>query len=660
MWIMVGDTATGKGLKAAALEASCGTFVGTFDINNFVHNPRNGADPAKQLSWLKLIADKRIALSSEARHNSVLCGALIKQVMSGGDSMVMRGNYQDESVHKNRSTFFMMCNDVPKIQPLDNAVLDRVGGFFEMQVCFLEKPNPFRPDFEKPRDTTLKRKLMRPEYEAAFLSTLLDAYQEYRHAGHAIPASVSTAIREWVEDDNNFESILYDAFESKLDQSTPRKPLPGFSVPVDELYQTLVVNGVGAQRRKASMSKSKLGLSLERLGYPSLVKKEHGKCVRVRLGLARKEPPEPSRRGQLHDDDESYDGIYDFDTDSFKPGSDSKVEFGGRIDREYDRCESGDAKAEVMKRIALARALCGDYESRKMYIMAGGTASGKGLKVAALEASCGTFVGTFDINNFVIRTPRDHADAAKLNWLKEIVDKRIALSSEARHDSILCHSLIKQVVSGGDTLLLRPNHKDDETVYKNRNTIFVMCNDVLRVEALDDAVLDRQGGVFEMQVRFVERPNPSMQEFEKLRDTTLKAKLMRPEYQAAFLSTLLDAYQEYRHAGHVIPASVSTTVKDWIVDDLVFYQGLFFEAFESKLDAATGTPLPGFSVPAHKLYQSLVVDGVGEGRRKVTMSKIKISRYMQKLGYPSADRWEQGKMVRVRLGLAAKPVEPAS
>ena len=87
------------------------------------------------------------------------------------------------------------------------------------------------------------------------------------------------------------------------------------------------------------------------------------------------------------------DGIYDFDSDSFQPGFDNKVVFADRINRKFDRCESSEAKADIMRtdmagpythkqlqdgvplceRIALARALFGDYQDRKMYIMVGDT-----------------------------------------------------------------------------------------------------------------------------------------------------------------------------------------------------------------------------------------------------------------------------------------------
>lgn len=153
-----------------------------------------------------------------------------------------------------------------------------------MQVRFVEKPNPFRPDVEKARDKDLKIKLGKPEYKDAFLSTLLDAYKEYKHAGHVIPASVATAIQEWVADDATLESLLQESYDIKLEENT-REPLPGAFVPFDQLYHTLVVEGVGHEKKKVAMSKPKLGRQLELLGFKNAVKKVDGRSTRVRLGL---------------------------------------------------------------------------------------------------------------------------------------------------------------------------------------------------------------------------------------------------------------------------------------------------------------------------------------------------------------------------------------
>jgi hypothetical protein len=211
---------------------------------------------------------------------------LLKMVVSGGDQITLRTNHKDESHHINRSTLFMMCTDVPKIQPCDDAVQGRIGGVFDMQVEFKEKPSHCRPDHEKPMDPRLKDMMNKPEYQAAFLSTLLDAYQQYKQTAHTIPASVSAAIQEWVANCGR-ASLLAEVCESQLDANM--KPEQGTYVIFDNLFQALVVDGVGPQRNKVCMTKTKLGKQLALLGYPSNTRSVGGKKVRVRLGLTMKQ-----------------------------------------------------------------------------------------------------------------------------------------------------------------------------------------------------------------------------------------------------------------------------------------------------------------------------------------------------------------------------------
>lgn len=218
---------------------------------------------------------------------------MVKQVVSGGDTITIRTNYKDEMVCINRSTLFMSCNDVPKISPCDDAVQDRIGGVFEYSVRFLEKPNPANTELERPRDETLKDKLNRPEYQAAYLSSLLDAYQAYRTASHVIPASVSAAIGEWVTNDSSLQSLLEEFCEVQKDPVT-RQALPAYCVPFDSLYRALVVDGVGPGRSKVCMSKTKLGKQLTLLGFPSGVDRINGKSVRVRYGLTLTDAEESS------------------------------------------------------------------------------------------------------------------------------------------------------------------------------------------------------------------------------------------------------------------------------------------------------------------------------------------------------------------------------
>lgn len=289
-YILVGSTGTGKGVRTLALRRSCGSYAAEFNINNFVYNPNNGADEAKQLSWMMKLVDKRLALSNEARSQVSLCGVLLKQFVSGGDTLTLRCNHQNEQERVNRATLFMFCNDVPTIQPCDDAVLDRAGGVIEMQVQFTAQPNPFRPDFEKPMVKDVKQKFNSPEYQDATVSLLLDAYKQYRIANqvHHTPPCVTTAIKKWVAGDG-LESLLQLEFDTYLDGQGRADPTK--CVAFDELDQVLRLEGVVPERKKVLMTKTKLAHELTRLGYVTDTRRLLGrgqKAQKVRCGLQRK------------------------------------------------------------------------------------------------------------------------------------------------------------------------------------------------------------------------------------------------------------------------------------------------------------------------------------------------------------------------------------
>jgi hypothetical protein len=185
----------------------------------------------------------------------------------------------------------MMCNDIPTVTPCDDAYLDRNGGVFEMQVAFVEKPNPFRPDREKPRIKDLKDKFNKPEYQDAFLSILLDAYQQYKSNNHVhhLPASVKKAMEQWVSQDG-LEALLEIEYETHMDDQG--KPIESEYVPYEELDRKLRIEGVGPEKKKVHMSQRKLAMELTRLGYTSDTKRPKSsstkKACKVRLGLRRK------------------------------------------------------------------------------------------------------------------------------------------------------------------------------------------------------------------------------------------------------------------------------------------------------------------------------------------------------------------------------------
>jgi hypothetical protein len=133
------------------------------------------------------------------------------------------------------------------------------------------------------------------------------------------------------------------------------------------------------------------------------------------------------------------DGVLDMTTGNFISEFNPNLTFVDRINRPFRRASEvdPDVRARVEKilfcdpftpkqvkgglptflKVALGRALAGDYLARAMYLHVGATAAGKGVLVAALRAATGTYFGAFNLSS-VQETRGLDGDAAKaFSWL---------------------------------------------------------------------------------------------------------------------------------------------------------------------------------------------------------------------------------------------------
>jgi phage/plasmid-associated DNA primase len=269
-YFRLGNTGTGKGVIIVATTKSCGDYCGEFSLQAF-EIKKSLQDAAKQLSWVKMLVGKRLEFSSEAPVNATLNGALFKAMVSGGDGLTVRSNFTDEVRQCNRAVLFVFANDLPRFNPCDDAVLDRIGGVLDMQVQFLERPDPANP-LHRPLDMGLKDRFDEPEAQDAFLALLLDAYRVFRRHGHAPPPSVLAAVGEWVVSESSLRTTLEEnfVFTSSEDDYVPCSDLERFVV----------------QEKGLSYSKNKLGRELTRLGLGLSVKTLSARTVNVRTKIA--------------------------------------------------------------------------------------------------------------------------------------------------------------------------------------------------------------------------------------------------------------------------------------------------------------------------------------------------------------------------------------
>jgi hypothetical protein len=276
-YFYLGNTGTGKGVVVEGVTKACGTYVGTFAIKAMQLQPNSSTDAAKQLSFTSPIKYKRLSFSNEPPRGIKLDGNLFKLVVSGGDGMVIRQNYEDEHTIRNRCTLFVMGNDMPDISPTDDAVIDRIGGVVSYNIKFVEKTTGFKLDEEKKRNSLVKDLFNKSKYQDALLHILFDAYQYFLKNGHHKPDNVIEATKEWVVDDNSIEAMLSEKFIITKNEED--------YIQFHEIKKYLIDD------KKLAMTNNKLGRELTSIGLFSKEIKIDKKNCTCRTGI--KKYPEP-------------------------------------------------------------------------------------------------------------------------------------------------------------------------------------------------------------------------------------------------------------------------------------------------------------------------------------------------------------------------------
>jgi hypothetical protein len=123
LWI--GDRNCGKGCINELLMTAFENYITNLPSNCLLHSKFANKD-TKEHSWLIDLQFKRITLVQEFKkdadkkqNNVIVDGVAIKSICSGGDPQKARKNYQDEMEFVVGTKLFLMCNDVPKIEPED-------------------------------------------------------------------------------------------------------------------------------------------------------------------------------------------------------------------------------------------------------------------------------------------------------------------------------------------------------------------------------------------------------------------------------------------------------------------------------------------------------------------------------------------------------------
>ncbi len=116
-----GSRNSGKGTETKLLRCAFEDYVLEFNAKCLIFNKYGNPEPAKALSWVVDKKDARIIISNEidADKDTILNGAFIKTLASGGDGMEGRRLYENIQSFVPQFTMFLCYNKFYGIEPAD-------------------------------------------------------------------------------------------------------------------------------------------------------------------------------------------------------------------------------------------------------------------------------------------------------------------------------------------------------------------------------------------------------------------------------------------------------------------------------------------------------------------------------------------------------------
>lgn len=174
---------SGKGTETGLMKSSFCDFVLDFNANCLIHNKFGNPEPAKALGWVVEKKDARIIISNEidCENNgkkTILNGAFIKTLASGGDTMEGRRIYEHTVSFVPQFTMFLSYNQFCEISPVD--AMENLEQFeYKSQFVEAEKIKP-NISYYKLRDNTIKDFIKEERIIDAYTLYILNAFTNPR------------------------------------------------------------------------------------------------------------------------------------------------------------------------------------------------------------------------------------------------------------------------------------------------------------------------------------------------------------------------------------------------------------------------------------------------------------------------------------------------
>jgi len=265
---IVGESNSGKGCLSDMLISAFGEFIGTINSGVFKSVPSNG-DQAKARSWMCPIKDARMIIANEIKMDQELDASIIKTLSSGGDSVVARQNFKNESTFVMQGTCFLFMNDMPKIKGCDEATSNRMR-FVSTEYSYLEHDEyekHKKSSYVRKADTTIKSHFIKKhEVIQAFAHLVITSYCRDKPI---CPKSVLDENTEWTGKDD-IKTQIQELFIGTGDNTD--------FVPIKALNARCKQQGL-------EVSSVRIGKIIRGFGYTIADKKVCGKNEKSVLGI---------------------------------------------------------------------------------------------------------------------------------------------------------------------------------------------------------------------------------------------------------------------------------------------------------------------------------------------------------------------------------------
>lgn len=211
--VATGTGRNGKGVVAEMFAAALGDYAVEGVSNDMLIASRYGQQSAQELSARMMLRGARWATMSELEKGDKLAEATMK-ALTGGDAITAKHMGRDMLSFPPSHSFFMLTNDLPRVDADAQAVWDR------MRVI------PFNVSFRGREDHGLKDRL-RLQLDAV-LAWAVHGLADYQDQGLAAPAAVISRTEAYRAENDTFAEFLRDrcvqdvharAFRTELHQT---------------------------------------------------------------------------------------------------------------------------------------------------------------------------------------------------------------------------------------------------------------------------------------------------------------------------------------------------------------------------------------------------------------------------------------------------------